>query len=295
LAVLLALLPVRRPGHGAVALAGGVLLAAGASLLGETLYRSALELLTPRPPGSPDPGRDIGYVLQSAGGRGQVEFALAVMMPTVVVVVVLARLASPDDGQQSSPMQWSSARSAAAWAILPLIVLSFVGGFTTRSPGIAGQETDWAAFGLPTSLAEFFFEYRIGPLAGSTGIRNRSPADELLYLLPALATALIFLLLAWLVVTWFVRALDVGSVLSAAAGVVSVWAVVTLVSTVVAAVAAAIAEPPSLLFGLDITTDGLRFGAIWGWLVGIVAVLALRTAGRSSMPSTQKNESEVVA
>lgn len=295
LAVLLAVLPVGRPGHRAIAVAGGVLLAAGASHLGETLHRLTLDLLVLRTDSSTDPSIRIGNVLQSAGGTGQLAFALAVMLPTMAVAVVTARLASSDPREQAPAVAWASARTVATWAILPMIVLCFIGGFATRSRGISRWEADWPTFGLPTSLAEFFYEYRIGPLAGSTGIRNRGLGAELGYLLPAILTAVAFLLVVWLVVAWFVRALQVGSVLNAATGVVSVWAVVALVSTVVAGAAAAIAEPPDLRFGLDITVDGLRFGAVWGWLAGVGAVLALRAAGRSSAPSPQETESEVGA
>lgn len=296
--VLFALLAVRGLAHRVVAMVGGVLLAAGVSHLFETLKRvvsSLVYLSDPGLPGSPDPGRGIGNALQSATGNGQIGLALALMVLTVLAGVVSARLVSPDPREPAHPPAWWMARAGATWAVLPMIVLCFVGGFSTRSRGIGGWETDWATSGLPASLAEFFFEYRIGPLAGGSGIRNRNPGDELMYLLPALVTALTFLVLVWLVVAWFVRGLHVGTALDAATGVVSVWAVVTLVSTVVAGVAEAIVVPPELRFGLGVTIDGLRFGVVWGWLAGIGAVLAMRTAGRSSMSSGQRRESEVVA
>ncbi|MFE7504673.1 hypothetical protein [Promicromonospora sp. NPDC057488] len=294
-AVLLGLLPVRRPGHRAIATGGGVLLAAGASYLGATLYRLVVDLLILRANGSSDLASSIGRTLQSAGGTGQLAFAFAVIIPTIVVALTVARLAPPAPHEEGPLVEWASARSVATWATLPMIVLCFAGGFATRSRGLSRWETDWPTSGLATSLAEFFYEYRIGPLAGSTGIRNRNLGAELVYLLPALVTAAVFLLVVWLVVAWFVRALNVGSVLDAATSVIAVWGVVTLVSTVVAGTAAAIVEPPDLRFGLDLTIDGLRFGAVWGWLVGVAAVLALRAVGRSSAPNPPKDESEVAA
>jgi hypothetical protein len=229
-------------------------------------------------PGWVEDGVWFGIVLGLVGGSA------AYVLAAVTQIATLLQSGSADSSAPSRGSRFSSARAGAGrvatWGVLPLLVVALVGGFVwDYGPDV---DPDVAQEPHSTWLRLVWFAH--ARFAGPHNPHSLTGAFDTSVWLPRTLTSAALIVLVWIGIRLLVSRRQGGGQAKVLGIVLQYWGLVAVLAVVLGVIEGAVLPAPdpgpaAYYVALGNVTGAVRFGAFFGWVVGVAVALADRFEG----------------